>query len=770
MSDLQFVGKRIPKADAVSKVTGQAVYINDLKVPGMLYGKILYSTHAHAKIKSINTDKAKKLPGVRAVLTGYDIPDIPIGFMRDNRPLKRDVVRQYRDEVAAVAAVDLETAEEALSLIEVEYEPLPAVFDPLEAMAEDAPLLHPVDARGKPNKSNVLKVPWKLVCGDVEQGRKDSAYVAEAQYKVTWISHCCMGVSGCISQFDLDDNLTMHTITQIPYLAQNDFLAALSAMGLKGKKVRLVNTTIGGGFGSKLDTHCYEFISILLAYATRKPVKILFTREEEFLAQATRQPAIINVAQGCDPSGKLTFREIHMTLDNGAYTSWGATTPSVMMVPISSLYRVENVLYTAKCVYTNNLYSQAMRGYGNPQATFAIESNLDELAEAAGVDPLEMRLLNSNQPGEITPQRFKITTCGLTDCLEEVGRRLDWKNRRGKDKGRGVGIGSLIHVGGGARVYKSDGHGMIMKMDDFGQVSVMTGAVEIGQGSETVIAQVAAEVLGLHPDDIKIIKGDTDICPWDVGTHASRQAFVSCNAAIDAASQLKAKLLEEAARLLECDPGELDIKNRRVFTRADPDNEEKQLSVGKVLRKAHFSAQGRMLMAETFYDPPNEMLDREFKGNLSSAWAYGAHGAEVEVDMQTGQVRIVDYVAAHDVGKALNPMLLEGQIYGAALMGAGYALTEQVILKNGRFMNDNFLDYKLLTAMDNVPVQPVIVETDDPAGPYGAKGIGEPGLVPTAPAIANAIFDAVGVRIRDLPITQEKVLAAIKEKQEREGK
>ncbi|MBU0514040.1 MAG: molybdopterin-dependent oxidoreductase, partial [Proteobacteria bacterium] len=304
MSQFQFVGQRIPKADAREKVTGRAVYINDLKRPGMLYGKILYSEQAHARIKSIDASKARKLPGVRAVLTGEDIPDMPIGFMRDNRPLKKGVVRQYRDEVAAVAAIDPETAAEALSLIEVEYEPLPTVFDPLEAMAEDAPLIHALDARGKPNKSNVLRLPWKLICGDVEAGRAQASHVAEARYQVTWISHCCLGVSGCIADFDLDDNLTMYTITQIPYLAQNDFLGALAAMGLKGKKVRLINTTIGGGFGSKLDTHCYEFISILLARATRKPVKILFTREEEFLAQATRQPAIIDVAQGCDPDGK----------------------------------------------------------------------------------------------------------------------------------------------------------------------------------------------------------------------------------------------------------------------------------------------------------------------------------------------------------------------------------------------------------------------------------------------------------------------------------
>ena len=764
MSDLTHVGKRLPKTDAVEKVSGRAMYINDLKKPGMLHGRIKYSDCIHGLIKNIDVSAAKKLPGVKLVITGEDIPDIPIGFMKDNRPLKKGKVRQYRDEVAAVAATDPDIAAEAVELIKVEYEELPAIFDPEEALKPDAPLIHEIDARGKPVESNRLKLPWKLICGDVDEGRKQSRYIAEDEFRTTWVNHCCMGVSGCLAEFDLDNNLTLYSITQIPYLAQNDFNAALSAMGLEGKNTRIINTVIGGGFGSKLDTHVYEFVSILLSYYTRKPVKMLFSREEEFLAQAPRQPAIIRISQGCDDKGKLTFRDVNMILDNGAYTSWGATTPSVMMVPISSLYRVPNVRYEATCVYTNNLYSQAMRGYGNPQATFAVESNTDELAEAAGIDPLEFRLLNANIPGETTPQRFKVTTCGLKECLESVGQKLDWRTKRTrKTKARGVGIGSLIHVGGGARVYKSDGHGMIMRIDDFGKVTVITGAVEIGQGSETVIAQVAAETLGVNPEDITIVKGDTAICPWDVGTHASRQAFVSGNAAIACGGKLKQRILELAAPMMRVDPKDLDLKDRMVFSMYDP---EEKMPLDKVLRRAHFQSQGQVLAAEHFYDPPNEMLDREYKGNLSCSYAYGATGVEVEVDTETGQVTILRYVAAHDVGRALNPMLLEGQIHGAAVMGTGYALTEQLVLKNGRVMNDNFLDYKILTAMDKVPVEPVLVEPVDEAGPYGAKGVGEPGCVPVAPAIANAVYNAVGVRIKDLPITPEKVLRALRQKSE----
>ena len=772
METLSSVGKRIPKRDAIDKVTGRANYIQDLKVPGMLYGKILRSKYPHARIVRIDTSRAKKLLGVRAVITAEDVPQIRYGFMKDQPVLKSGKVRSYRDEVAAVAAIAPEIAEEALDLITVEYEALPGVFDPLEAMKEDAPLVH------EENKSNLLKLPWKLVAGDVEEARKSSAFVAEDEFEVTWVTHCCLGTEGILADFDLRNNLTVHRNTQIPSLAHRDFKDALKVMGLPDSKVRIIKPTIGGGFGSKLDTYGFEYIAILLAYVTRKPVKIVKTREEEFRYTSTRQPAVMKIAQGCDKEGKLTFRDISMILDNGAYTSWGATTPSVMMMPISSLYKVPNVRYEAKCVYTNNTWSQAMRGYGNPQATFAIESNMDQLAEASSIDPLEFRHRNANEPGEVTPQRFKITSCALKECIEEVGKRLNWANKKKGEKkpGRGVGVASLIHVGGGARVYKSDGCGTIVKVDDFGNVDVFTGATDIGQGADTIISQLVAEEMGVLPQDVNIIDRDTDVCPWDVGVHASRTTFVAGNSAVMAAKQVKEKILQIAAGYvdrwkdkdgtkheikLDEDPKNLVIKDRMVYSVKEP---EKKIALGKILRGAHYEKNGTMVMAECFYDPDNENLDREFKGNLSKAYAYGAHGVELEVDKETGKVKILRYVAAHDVGRAINPMLLEGQIYGAAAQGVGYALTERLILEKGEVMNPNFRDYKLLTAKDVIPVEPVIIESMDEAGPYGAKGIGEPGLVPSAPAIANAIYDAVGIRLKELPMTPERILKALKEK------
>ena len=762
MQDFINIGKRIPKMDAEEKVTGKAVYIHDLKLPGMLFGKILYSHHPHAKILRIDTSAAEKLPGVKAVLTGYNTPTIKFGFYKDNTPLKANKVRSYRDEIAAVAATDPDIAEEAINLIKVEYEILPAIFDPEEAMKEGAPLIHEEHVGGKEKKpTNVLNLPWRLIAGDVDEARKNSAYVAEDRFKVTWVTHCCLGTSGCIAQFDLKNNLTMHSNTQIPSLAQKDYLDALSAMGLKERKVRVIKAMIGGGFGSKLDTYAYEYIAILLAHKTKKPVKIIFSREEEFFATSPRQPAIIDIAQGCTKDGTLTFRDIRMILDNGAYTSWGATTPSVMMMPISSLYKVPNIRYVAKCVYTNNTWAQAMRGYGNPQATFAIDSQLDILAEMAGIDPLDFRMRNANTPGEVTPQNFKINTCGLRECIDVVAQKLDWRQNRGKRNGRGIGMASMIHVGGGARVYKSDGCGTIIKIDDFGTVNVITGATDMGQGADTVIAQIVAEELGVRIEDVVVTHTDTDICPWDVGAHASRSTFVTGNSARGAAKKVKEQLLEVAAKSLGENPENLDMRDRIIFSKNDP---EKKTPLGKVLRSAHYAAGGKMIMAEHFYDPPNENLDKDFKGNLSVTYAYGTHGVEVEVDKETGQVKILKYIAAHDVGRAINPMLLEGQVYGGATMGIGYALTERLILQNGKVMNPNFLDYKLLTAKDVPNIEPIVVETDDSFGPFGAKGIGEPGLVPTAPAIANAIYDAVGVRIKDLPITPEKVLAALKEK------
>lgn len=786
-----FVGKSYPRVDK-DKVTGRAAYINDIKLPRMLYGKILYSSRPHARIKNIDTSRAEKLQGVRSVITGFNVPDVRVGFLGDQTPLKKDKVRQFRDEVAAVAAIDEDTAQEALELIKVEYEDLPPVFDPLEAMKKDAPLIHEFDARGKPRRNNILPLPWKLVAGDVEEARSASAYVVKDEFRTQWVHQTCMGTSGGIAEFDGYGNLIFRSVTNVPFGGKDRLDMFLKNIGIRGQ-TRVLTPYVGGSFGSKLDTDIYEFILVLLAWKTRCPVKIVFTRREEFEASPPRQPVVATVEQGCDTEGRLTFRRVNMILDNGAYTSWGATTPSVMMIPMSSLYKVPNVEFQATCVYTNNIYAQAMRGYGNPQATYVVEQSMDQLAEAAAIDPMDFRRINANGPYETTPMGLKVTTCPMKECLESVETKLDWKTKHGKHNGRGVGVASFLHVGGGARVYLSDAQGIIIKVDDEGKVTVITGGTDQGQGSETIIRQMVAEATGFRPEDVSIVTGDTEVCPWDVGTHASRHAFITGHAILMVAEEVKRKVLDLASKWMGfiidqdlkrkarqdpdfkrpeidlkelTDPSVLDIRAGKVFLKSDPENSNLTMAASRILRKAHMigTGKGEMVIAEAFYDPPNEMLDREGKGNLSCCYTFGAHGAEVEVDRETGQVKILNYVAAHDVGRAINPMLVEGQIYGATVMGVGYGLTEEIQVNHGRVMNANLLDYKILTAKDTIPIETVIIEPIEPTGPFGAKGIGEPACVPTAPALVNAIYDAVGVRIKDLPVTPEKILAALKEK------
>jgi len=794
MAAYRFIGQPAERPEAQDKATGKALYIHDLSRPGMLYGQIKFSEHAHARIARIDTSKAERLPGVRAVVTAQNTPEIRLGFLRDNLALKRDKVRQFRDEIAAVAAVDLETARAAVALIEVEYEPLPGVFSPDEALAEGAPLVHDLLPDGTPNATNRLGLEFHHRSGDVEAGRKASRFVAEGEYTTPLIQQSCLGTAGCLAEFDGNGDLTIWAKTQIPFLAQRDFTAALKAMGLKGKRARVIVPVLGGGFGTGLDTHCYEFISILLAWKTGRPVKIVYDRQEEFACLSPRQSARTKVAQGCDSKGRLTFRQIDVVMDNGAYTSWGATYPSIMLLPATSLYRVPNVRFDAQLVYTNNTYCQAMRGYGNPEVTWPIESNLDDLAREAGLDARELRLFNCNEPGERTPMGLKITTCGLRECLETASTRIGWDEKRGQGGkvARGVGLASLVHVGGGGKIYRSDGSGIILKADDYGTVHVSYGGVEMGQGLHTVLRQAVAEALGVLPEAVVVNQTDTATCPWDVGTHASRGAFMACNAAILAAGRLRAKLFPLASEVFASEvernfkqreqrdpkyrrpeldlsalsrPENLELEGGRLFPKDAPDDPCLSIEFGRLLRAIHFRDAGTVFSAEAFFEPKTELPDwQKGYGNMSESYAYGTQAVEVEVDRETGQVKILRVVAVHDVGRVLNPVTLRGQALGALAQGIGYALYEEVKTERGRILNPGFTDYKIPTAGEfDFPVELVFVETNDPAGPFGAKGVGEPGLVPTAPAIGNAIFDAIGVRLKDLPMTPERVLAAILE-------
>jgi 4-hydroxybenzoyl-CoA reductase alpha subunit len=752
--EYSFVGKRVPKLDAPEKVTGRTVYGHDMKLPQMLYGKILRSEHAHARILNIDTSKAKALPGVKAVITAADIPDMRIGWARDHPVLKADKVRSVRDEVAAVAAVDEDTAREALELIQVEYEELPGVFDPEAAMKPGAPLIHTEAAQNIQEKMR-----QSYYHGDVAKGFQESDVVIEDRFRLPFVTHCCMGTSFCLASFSPSGDLTVWSSTQMPFLYQRDLSVTL---GIPASKIRVIKATIGGGFGSKLDMYPFEPICIVLAQRTGRPVKITFSREEEFVSSPTRQPVVCDIKSGAKRDGTLTSREVRMILDNGAYSSWGSTTPLVMMQTISSLYRVPNVKYDVVVAYTNNPYSGAMRGYGNPQATYVVECHIDMLAHELGMDPMELRLKNANQPGDVTGQGVRITTCGLTECIERAAESVSWKEKRAKPGSRGVGMASLIHVGGGARIYPSDGCGSTVKVDDFGKVTLISGSTDMGQGADTVMAQIVAEELGVPVENVSVINTDTDITPWDVGAHASRTTFVAGNAARVAAADAKRQILEGAAENLGEEVENLDIREGKIFRKGEP---EEWIPFAKMVRGKHFRPDGDVILARGWYEPPTEKQDKEFRGNISAAYGFAAQAVEVEVDTETGEVRVLKIAAAHDVGRAINPMAVEGQIHGGVSMGLGYGLYEELVVQEGQVLNPNFADYSLPTVLDMPEIECIIVETDDPEGPFGAKGMAEPACIPTAPAIANAVYDAVGVRIRDLPITPEKVLKALKEKE-----
>lgn len=743
------IGSRVPKIDAWDKVTGAARYGHDVVLPNMLHAKILRSTHPHARILSIDTRAAERVPGVRVVLTADRVRCGNLGFMQDNPPLKAGKVRSVRDEIAAVAATSEEAAQEACGLIRVEYEPLEAVYDPLMAMKRGAPRIH------ESTPGNVLRFGYHFASGDVDGALARSAHVVEGTYTTHFVTHACMEPCFALARWDPQERLLLYSTTQIPYLLQNHMA---SVLGIPGSAIRIKQPVIGGAFGSKLDTYPYEVITALLAREAGRPVRLLYTREEEFVNAPTRQPMIIKMATGCDERGRLTARRCEAILDNGAYTSWGITTPHIMLLGITSLYRVENVLLTAKSVYTNNPYSGAFRGYGNPQGTFANEQQMDELAEKASIDHVQLRLINCNEPGSVTPQKFRVTTCALRECIETCRDRIGYATPRRPHEG--VGLASMFHVGGGGRVYKSDACGVIAKLDDFGRLVLMTGATEIGTGSDTAMAMIAAEELGIPVRNVSVINDDTDVGPWDVGIHASRTTFIAGNATLLAVRDIKGQLAPHAARRLGCGEEELEWSGGAIRMKGDP---ERSVPLDRIVRSLHFRDKGEMVVGKGFYDPPNEFQARDMTGNVSSTYAFAAHACRVRVDPETGRVTVLKFVAAHDVGRVINRHGLDGQMEGAIAQGLGLALSEQVRLESGRMLNTSFLDYKLLMARD-MPrdLELHYIETDDPEGPYGAKGVSEAGLIPIPAAVANAVADAIGVRIRDLPLTPENVLAAMR--------
>ncbi|HEV8587062.1 MAG TPA: xanthine dehydrogenase family protein molybdopterin-binding subunit [Methylomirabilota bacterium] len=749
MTSLSVVGKATPKKDGAEKVTGRTRYLHDLVLPRLAHGKILRARHPHARIVSIDTRRAKAMPGVLAVLTAEDVEPRRFGFAVDQTALKGGKVRCVRDEVAAVVAETAALAEEALALIDVRYDELPAVFDPNEAVRPGAPRVH--DERA----DNHTDLRYQFSHGDVDRAFAEAAAVVEGTYRLNFVTTCCLETMIAIAEWDAQGGLTMWSTTQVPFLYQRELARAL---GITGDRIRVMQPPIGGNFGRGLDLYPIDVIAALLARRAGRPVKVEFERLEEFVASPTREPCEIRLRTAADVSGRLLARDAHVTVDNGAYVSWGSTTPYVMLATVAGLYRVPNVRFDTTIAYTNNPYSGSMRGYGNLESTFAVESQMDELADRLGLDRLEIRRRNVSKSGDVNPQGFVITSCAMSECLDAAAEAVAGAPPPPPGWRRGIGYAGMFHVGGGARIYRSDGCGAIVKMDDFGKVALITGATEIGQGSETVLAMIVAETLGVPLERVDVVNSDTAVKPWDVGVHASRTTFIAGNAARLAAEKLRDDLLAMAAEQLDEPVERLTVQDGAIFVTAEP---QRRLPYERVARGGHYQPGGRTLVAEAFYDPPTTMLDKDLRGNVSAAYGFAAQAVALDVEEATGTIRVRRVASAHDVGRALNPLAAEGQIHGGIHMGLGYALAERLVVEDGQVLTASFMDYAILRADDMPELAVRLIESHDAEGPFGAKGLGESGVIPVSAAVANAVHDAIGVRFTELPITPARVHAAL---------
>ena len=753
MGDFQVIGERVPRLDAREIVTGQAVYTADLRLPGLLVGKILRSPLPHARIREVDASRALALPGVLAVVSGEDTLKRKFGRFgsADEFGLAVDRVRYVGEQVAAVAAVDEETAEEALALVRVDYEELPAVFGPEEAMAEGAPEIH---AGVKNNVSYSADFHW----GDVEAGFAASDLVREDTFRTPAQIHASLETHSAVARFD-GERLTVWSTTQGPYALRKDLALTL---GLAEGNIRVVKPRMGGGFGGKREMFASDFCSALLSMRTARPVKIVYTRQEEFIASRQRHPMCITLRTGCRRDGTLLAKDCLVVADGGAYNSRGPGVLQYAGTSLASLYRVPNIRYRAHHVYTNKPVGGAFRGYGSLQLRFADESQLDLLAEDLGIDPLELRLRNAVEEGDVTASGRKVTSCGLKECLETVRKASGWEaKRRERRPGHGIGVACNDYVSALRSLYEYDCSSALVRLNEDGSADLFTGAADIGQGAETALAQIVAEELGLAPGAVHVLAADTAHGAMDLGSYASRVTFVAGNAARRAAQDAKAQLLASLARQWGAAPEGVQLRAGCAMERGGDGSDVRSVALAEAVRLV-LNREGVFLVGRGYYDAPSEKVDyRTGRGNPSPAYSYGAQVAEVRVDRRTGRVDVLRVVAAADCGRALNPMALEGQAEGSVVCGMGMTLLEDRLVKDGRTLNPGFLEYKIPTALDAPEIESFLIETVDPEGPFGAKGVSEGYQVPTAPAIVNALYHATGVAFRELPVTPEKMAEAL---------
>ncbi len=762
MAEHTLIGKPMPMTDANAKVTGLGKYTDDLNMPGMLIGRILHSPHPHARILRIDTSRAEVLPGVKAVCSGKDAPNpygiLPIGH--DERVFALDKARYIGDNVAAVAATSAEIAEQALELIDVEYEQLPVWFDPRKAMEAAGNWIHE-------ERPHNIEKEYHHEFGDLEAGFARAAFVREERYFASEVTHAAMEPHSTLAVWEPEGRLTVYSSTQVPYYLHRT-LSEVCEMPMS--QIRVIKPLIGGGFGGKSEVIPLEIAAGVLAKKARRPVKITYTREEVFYAHRGRPITYVDLKTGLTRDGKITAVAARVVQDGGAYCGYGPVTVLYSGALLGAIYDIPNVKYDGYRVLTNKPACGAMRGHGTVNVRFAFESILDALAHDAGLDPVEVRRRNLLKAPCITVNGLRVTSYGLPECIERVVERSGWSEKKGKlPRGRGVGMACSHYVSGAANpiIRSNIPHTTVnLKIDRDAAVTVYSGAAEIGQGSDTMQVQIVAEVLGVRPERVRLVATDTDLTPIDLGSYSSRVTFMAGNACIEAARNIRAQLLSGVARSLGCDAAALELRDEKIFVAggATP-----RMSFDQAVAAA-LEFQGA-LVARGAYAPPEESRGGKFKGagvGPSPSYSYSAQVAEVRVDTETGRVTVENIVAAHDCGRALNPLTVEGQIEGSVYMGMGQALQEEMVWQDGRLMNPTLLEYRIPSTLETPEIESIIVESIDPEGPFGAKEAGEGSLAATIPAIANAIYDAVGVRINSLPITPEKVLEALKEKEKRE--
>jgi CO/xanthine dehydrogenase Mo-binding subunit len=764
------IGDQVHRVDAIEKVTGTAEYVFDLHRRNVLHAKILRSPVPHARVLNIDRREAESLPGVKAVVTGRDLQGIRVGaWLVDQEPYASERVRYIGDPVAGVAAVDEETALEALQLIRVDYEELPAVFDPEEAMRPGSPLIHPDLATYQWPKGVIFPEPGTNICGhlrvrqgDVGAGLENSDVVLDGRFSSPMAQHCCMEPHVSVIEVDYSGGVVIWTSAQGPHFVRQ-ILA--QAFGIPLGKIRVVVPYVGGGFGGKSSVKTEPLLLPLAMRLPGRSVRLAMTREEEFTAMINRISMKMDIKSGVNRDGRLQAREVRILWDAGAYSEYAVLVGRNASYSAAGPYEIPNIKIDGYTVYTNKCIGGPMRGFGVPETTWALEQHMDELAEAIGMDPVEFRLKNAFENGSVTATGQVLEGVGLKEAIRRAAGAIGWGRQRPKN--RGIGIACMHKT-----TVTPTATSVALKLNEDGTITVSHSAVEMGSGAHTLIAQVVAHELGLPIDQVIVVRTpDTDVSPYDWQVAASRVTFWYGNAVRKAVADLGSQVREIASLLLEVPQSELDLENGHVLVRSEPARRLSlaQLALGAKLPSGTWKC-GPVIGRGTYVSEEYEPLDPE-TGQSScptTFWMYAAQTAEVEVDPETGHVLIHRICAAHDVGKVVNPLGATTQLEGGLAMGVGSALFEEVLVRDGKVLNPSFVDYKLVTASDMPKLELMFVEEPHPEGPYGAKGLSEPPLAPTAPCIANAVYDAVGVRVRDLPMTPERVYSHLQKKRIRE--